>query len=300
MTLTVKAPPKIKAKMEDVSAHADLLLEIPVEIEGIPKPNVQFFKDGKEIKQSERIKIVEKGDKQILVIEKTSLKDTGTYSVVASNELAQVSQFWKLDVFSKPKILQKLGKDKQVSQEEFVELRVKVESEPKPEVKWFKDEEEIKSSEHFVIKEDGDDYVLKITGAVTTDSARYKFKAVNIHGSAEDEVRLDVKKAPKVTKPLQDMTVTEHDKNVTFDLKLEAFPKPTVKWYLDEVEITETRTEFTRIESDDGAKLVIKEVTSELSGQYTCKLSNECGATETSAKLTVNCKLAKYMLINIF
>lgn len=56
------------------------------------------------------------------------------------------------------------------------------------------------------------------------------------------------------------------------------------------MEINETRTEFTRMESDDGVKLIIKEVTSELSGQYSCKLSNDLGATQTSAKLTVNCK----------
>lgn len=60
--------------------------------------------------------------------------------------------------------------------------------------------------------------------------------------------------------------------------------------FLDEMELSETRSEFTRLESDDGFKLVIKEVTSELSGQYTCKVVNELGATETSAKLTVNCK----------
>lgn len=63
---------------------------------------------------------------------------------------------------------------------------------------------------------------------------------------------------------------------------------------MDEIELKETRTEFTRLESDDGVKLVIKEVTSELSGQYTCKLSNECGQAETSAKLTVNCKYFRY------
>lgn len=56
------------------------------------------------------------------------------------------------------------------------------------------------------------------------------------------------------------------------------------------MEISETRSEFTRVESDDGIKLIIKEVASDLSGKYTCKLSNELGAAETSAKLTVNCK----------
>lgn len=61
----------------------------------------------------------------------------GSYSVVASNELAQVSQFWKLDVYSKPKIVQKLGSDKVVSQGENLELKVKIESEPKAQVKWY-------------------------------------------------------------------------------------------------------------------------------------------------------------------
>ncbi|CAH1108368.1 unnamed protein product [Psylliodes chrysocephalus] len=289
MSLTVKAPPKIKTKMEDMSAHADLLLKMEVEVEGIPKPSVQFYKDGKVIKQTENIKVVESGQKHILQIEKTTLKDSGSYSVVASNEMAQVSQFWNLDVYSKPKLTQKLGAERIVSQGENLELKVKVESEPKSELKWFKDEEEIKSSEHYVIKDDGDTYMLRITGAVTTDAARYKCKAINIHGTVDDEVTVHVKKPPKIIKGLTDMTVVENDKNVTLDVKLEAFPKPTVKWYLDEVEIKETRTEFTRVEVDDGVKLVIKEVTSELSGQYTCKLSNECGGAETSAKLTVNC-----------
>ncbi|KAG5881050.1 hypothetical protein JTB14_033964 [Gonioctena quinquepunctata] len=289
MNLTVKAPPKIITKMEDISVHADILLKMDVEVEGIPKPQIQFYKDGKVIKQSEHIKIVESGEKHSLVIEKTNLKDTGSYSVVATNELAQVSQFWNLDVYSKPKITKKLGADKQVSQGENVELKTKFESEPKAEVKWFRDEEEIKSNEHYTIKESGDTYILKITGAVTTDAAKFKCRAVNIHGSVDDEVTINVKKAPKIITGLHDMTVTEHDKNVSLDVKLEAFPKPTVKWYLDEMEIQETRTEFTRIESDNGVSLIIKEVASELSGQYTCKLSNECGTAETSAKLTVNC-----------
>ncbi|CAH1180870.1 unnamed protein product [Phyllotreta striolata] len=289
MNLTVKAAPKIKTKMEDISVHADILLKMEVEVEGIPKPTVQFYKDGKVIKQTENIKIIESGEKHTLQIEKTSLKDSGSYSVVATNELAQVSQFWNLDVYSKPKVTQKMGSEKIISQGQNLELKVKVESEPKSEVKWFKDEEEIQSNEHYTVKEDNDSYTLKITGAVTTDAARYKCRALNIHGTVDDEVTVNVKKPPKIIQGLRDMTVVEHDKNVTLDVKLEAFPKPTVKWYLDEVEIKETRTEFTRLEMDDGVKLVIKEVTSELSGQYTCKLSNECGGAETSAKLTVNC-----------
>lgn len=135
-----------------------------------------------------------------------------------------------MNVYSKPKIVKTLGNERIVSQGENVELKVQIEAEPKSEVKWFKDEEEIKSSEHFKISEDGDSYILKITGAVTTDAAKYKCRAINIHGTTDDEVWVKVKKAPVITKGLNNMTVNEHEKNVTFDVKLEAFPKPTVKW----------------------------------------------------------------------
>lgn len=149
---------------------------------------------------------------------------------MATNELAQVSQFWNMNVYSKPKMVKTLGKERIVSQGEHVELKVQIESEPRSEVKWFKDEEEIKSTEHFKVSEDGDSYILRITGAVTTDAANYKCRATNIHGTVDDDVWVRVKKPPVITKGLQNMTVTEHDKNVIFDLKMEAFPKPTVKW----------------------------------------------------------------------
>lgn len=51
---------------------------MPVEIEGIPKPTVQFYKDGQEIKKTDRIKVVEEGNKHILIIEKSHIKDSGT------------------------------------------------------------------------------------------------------------------------------------------------------------------------------------------------------------------------------
>lgn len=290
MKLVVKEPPKIKNKMTDISASTDEVLKMTLEISGQPKPTVKFYKDGKEIAKSDRIKIVEEGEKYSLVIDKTKLDDAGNYSVVATNEMAQVSSFWKLDVHTKPKILKKMGESTVVSQAETVALKLKVESVPPAEAKWYYNEEEITESEHYKMVNDGEDYELRITGAVTTDSGKYKCKLLNIHGTVDDETRVNVKTAPKIIKHLQDMTVTEFDKDVVLDIEVEAFPKPKYKWFLDEMEISESRKEFTRVESDNGAKLVIKKVTSELTGQYSCKVVNELGFTESSAKLTVNCK----------
>lgn len=71
---------------------------------------------------------------------------------------------------------------------------------------------------------------MKISGAVSTDSAKYTFKAKNIHGTTDCDVRVDCHTAPKIIKPLSDITATEDDKNVELNLKLQAYPKPTVKW----------------------------------------------------------------------
>lgn len=71
-------------------------------------------------------------------------------------------------------------------------------------------------------------------------------------------------------------------------VEVEGFPKPSVHWFLGDVEITEKRTEYTRVEEGDNYKLIIKEVKTELKGNYTCKVQNEYGESSSSSNLTVN------------
>lgn len=75
--MDILAPPKIKNKLEDVSINVEQTLKLTVQVEGMPKPTVEFYKDGKVIKPSDRVKVVEEGDSITLVIEKTTLKDSG-------------------------------------------------------------------------------------------------------------------------------------------------------------------------------------------------------------------------------
>lgn len=53
------------------------------------------------------------------------------------------------------------------------------------------------------------------------------------------------------------------------EVSVRAYPAPKVTWYLDDLEITEKRTEFERIEEikDGSYKLKVKEVTSEIKGK---------------------------------
>lgn len=61
----------------------------------------------------------------------------------------------------------------------------------------------------------------------------------------------------------------EGDLNLVLEVSVRAYPAPKVTWYLDDLEITEKRTEFERIEEikDGSYKLKVKEVTSEIKGK---------------------------------
>ena len=47
---------------------------------------------------------------------------------------------------------------------------------------------------------------------------------------------------------------------------------------------------FTRVDSGNTHKLILKEVAAEYSGNYTCKVSNVLGEDSCSATFTVNSK----------
>ncbi|XP_019757836.1 obscurin isoform X2 [Dendroctonus ponderosae] len=286
--------PTIKSKIEDLSIGVDEIIVVPAEVDGLPKPQVQFLKEGKEIIQSEHIYVEENDPTYTLVLRNTNLKDTGVYSVVATNSLAQVSQFWGIYVYSKPKLLRKLCGDLEVSQDETVTIKAKIQAEPRATIKWFRNNVQLVGSRRLHIDDDDGFYLLQIRNIVIQDAGIYTFRAENAHGFVEDTVRIDVKKAPTILEAFDDALVLEQDvyhiiHTVEFAVKLEAFPLPEVKWFLDGEQLLDNTPEFTRFQTDDTIKLIVNEPTTDLSGEYLCRISNECGQAETSARLTVSC-----------
>ena len=92
--LTVNVAPKFKKQMKDQSVMTDECLTLEVEIEANPPPEVKWFKDGQQIKQTKGIKIIhEKENVYDLVIEKVKIEDSGNYSCIASNELGQQTAY---------------------------------------------------------------------------------------------------------------------------------------------------------------------------------------------------------------
>ena len=87
--------------------------------------------------QSDRIKFVkESNSKFSLVIQKAALSDTGSYSVVATNDISQSSEFFKAEIHTPPKFLKNMEKNVEVGEGGKIVFSVKVAADPPPKVKW--------------------------------------------------------------------------------------------------------------------------------------------------------------------
>ena len=87
--------------------------------------------------ESERIKVVkESEDTFALVIERVKIEDSGSYSVVASNSLGQMSEFWQMVANAPPAFLKELLKNVEVDEGEPITFQVQVEGNPLPTLKW--------------------------------------------------------------------------------------------------------------------------------------------------------------------
>ncbi|XP_024939523.1 obscurin isoform X4 [Cephus cinctus] len=289
--LIVKSAPKITKKVSDITASVEETIKTSIQVQGSPTPDVKFYKDGQLITESERIKITkEENDTYNMVIKSAKIEDSGSYSIVAKNEISQTSEHWNVNVTCAPRITKKLGEPKVINEGDSLTLVIEVDADPEPTVTWFKDTEVIVEDDHIKIVQDGQKYMLKITGAVSTDASTYKAEVKNKYGTSVDETKVKVRSAPRFKTKLKDITANEGELNIEFLVEIEGFPTPNVQWFLGDVEITETRKEYTRIEEGDNYKLIIKEVKTELSGKYTCKVKNEFGESESSSSFTVNSK----------
>ncbi|XP_011062355.1 PREDICTED: muscle M-line assembly protein unc-89 isoform X5 [Acromyrmex echinatior] len=287
--LIVKSAPKITKKQSDMMIMIEETDTMTVQVEATPAPEVTWYKDGQLIEESNRIKIIkENSDTYKLVIKNAKLTDAGSYSIVARNEINQTTEIWKVGIRCPPKIKKGLGEPRVINEGDTLNLLIEVESDGEPTINWYKDGQLLTASDRMKMTKNGNNYILTVNGAKVEDAAIYKAEVVNKHGTISDETRIRVRGIPRFKTKLCDISANEGELNVEFVVKVEGFPKPSVHWFLGDVEITEKRTEYTRVEEDDNYKLIIKEVKTELKGHYTCKVENEYGENSSSSNLTVN------------
>ncbi|CAG5100186.1 Similar to Unc-89: Obscurin (Drosophila melanogaster), partial [Cotesia congregata] len=280
--LIVKSAPKFIKKQTDTFAYIETDGKMTVQIQASPAPDVKWYKDGQLLESSSRISMTREGEFYSLIIKNCRLDDIGSYSVVAKNEINQTSEFWNFDVRCPPKIKKKLGEPRVINEGDTLALLIEVETPPQPTVVWLKDDVVIKADHRTEIINDGATQGLKITGSVAIDAATYKAEISNKDGTTVDQIGVE--------QEMVDVVAREGDSEVNISVEVAGFPRPTLQWFINDIEITEDKTEFSKSQEGDIHSLKITDVKTEHSGRYTCKLKNQYGKNESSAALTVYCR----------
>ncbi|XP_061508158.1 obscurin isoform X8 [Anopheles gambiae] len=289
INLVVKTPPTI-TKPHDMAAMVNEQYKMSIEVNAVPAATVRFFRNGKEIREDDRIKFLTAENYYIIKFNHTVLEDAGNYSIIAMNEISQASEFWEFTINSPPRTTLRLQEETIVNEKEDIELVVKAESNPAPIVRWYKDGKEVVADgkRAVIIAEDGR-YVLKIHAANRDDTALYTADIINDYGTVTEKSQVNVSTKSKVREQLTALTCKEGETNVMLEVKADGYPRPKVQWYIDDVEITESRNEYKFQEDGLYYQLVLKEVKAEMQGVYKARFTNELGTDETSAMTTVQC-----------
>ncbi|KAG9271831.1 titin-like, partial [Astyanax mexicanus] len=182
-----------------------------VTISGFPKPNVQWFHNGKVIKTSSIYKIVEERDEYSLIITEVKKEYEGEYSCTASNKFGQTTCTTTLkvqvsDVPPAEKWVEEMFKipgepphfttqiiPVQCAEGCEAKFQYKVIGTPHPQVQWFKGNQEIKPSLNccVVTDPDGTGFLIMID-AQQRDSGLYTCRASNPFGEATCSAELIV------------------------------------------------------------------------------------------------------------
>ena len=267
-------------------------MELSVSVAGFPQPDVKWFRDQKDVLESDRCILSRDGNTYHLIVKEAALTDEAEYCAVAQNKLGKVSSSAMVtiqQVESKPLFERKLEDVKIVSGFDVV-LSAKFKGHPEPKVEFYHNNKILVSSEKYLISIDNGtgECSLKVTKCQMKDHGQYKCTVKNKLGQATCFAKLNVSApvlSPQFTLGLVDTECIE-GKDVTLKVEFSGKPKPVISWYRN----GDVLKQFGRFRTKTDATistLSLGRAKLEESCEIKCVACNEGGEAETSCRLSI-------------
>jgi len=162
-------PPVFAQPPESIEIRKGEKFHIEVCISAKSKPNIKWIKNGKQIKESKRIKLTSSEEvyqfKYRLEVDSASTEDDGSYEIVAENKEGFASTtvtVYSDDKQQKPSFT-KTFSDITVDEGNELTLSVSFKGYPKPQINWFRNGKTIKSSKTIIERQERDESVQYVT-----------------------------------------------------------------------------------------------------------------------------------------
>ncbi|XP_057334956.1 titin isoform X6 [Microplitis mediator] len=309
--------PSVQLPLKDVQVFEGNTVRLDCVIIGQPEPEVIWYHDDQPVKESADFQLLFQGDRCSLIIHEAFLDDAGKYKVVAINSQGEISSHCVLSVIPSSEAAKKstvgtapqfvkLIADVLVSEGEDAIFECQVTGEPKPDLRWyFNNEEIVFVHERITMTHDETgNCTLKISSTTAEDKGNYVAKAINLIGEAKAIARLVVKPAsnesfkreelipmeekfvaPSFEEVFEDKRVVLPGVSTKFECIVHGKPTPKIQWMFNEKPVH--GKSFLVSVSGDRQVLTIPETSQEHVGFISCVAENTAGKATCTTQLDV-------------
>ncbi|XP_040895666.1 hemicentin-1 [Toxotes jaculatrix] len=284
--LHVLVPPTIVGSglPRDVSAILKQEISLECNVQGVPFPTIQWYKDRKPVFLGDpNLEVTNRG--QVLRIKSARLGDQARYQCSVMNTAGKQSRDFNLSVYVPPSIKGgNLTTEVTALLDTVVTLECEARGVPLPTITWYRNGEAILSNRQAQYVERG--HYLKIPHAQASDAGLYTCKVTSVAGSAEKTYDLDVYLPPTILGG--DGGPTERKVTLSKPLILECeaggHPPPSLTWLKDGVPVH--HGESVRV-LEQGKKIEIVSAAVSDSGRYVCVATSIAGEKEVKYDVRV-------------
>ncbi|XP_032444842.1 neuronal cell adhesion molecule a isoform X14 [Xiphophorus hellerii] len=277
----------VKAAPFWISAPRNLILApnetgiLTCRVNGNPKPKINWFVNGRPI-QDVYEENGPKIEEDTVILSNVQSGSSAVFQCNASNEFGYLMANAFVNVLAEaPRVLTLPNQVYRVIMNHPALLDCASFGSPIPTIAWFKDgQTSIRNGDSYVIHENG---TLEINVAQPLHSGKYTCTATNNLGFKENDVFLEVKEPTRIlTQPTYKKV--QRGMSALFECKVkhDKTLMPTMTWLKDNGELPDDQ----RFEVDDES-LIIRDVTDDDAGTYTCVTNTILDQDSASATLTV-------------
>ncbi|CAF4747141.1 unnamed protein product, partial [Rotaria sp. Silwood1] len=289
--LNVHIAPIISSLPSKIESIQGQQVIIPCQISGQPKPEITFLKDKKDVTTLEdknrfHIEYDDKTDEVRLIISDVKEDDQGKYTIRAKNLVKTIEEQTNLIVSAPLSYIDQL-QDTDVISGQNLTLTCRCQGIPKPTIKWYQNDNEIKSTtkQKIETKPDGTQ-TLTINRVDLTDGGQFKIIATNPQGTITSTCNVNVLMKPKIDSKPQDIQVIIGEQ-AQLNMKISGIPKPNIQWLKNNQVFDIDNQRIKTIEKDDVYSLIFDSTQLDDKASYTLKAINPAGEIE-SPKMSLN------------
>lgn len=295
--------PKIIKPVQAVVVKPEETIILEAEFESTPKAEICWYRNGKQITQTEDVEVVEEDLHTKLIINKKAPQKTGKYEVRAVNPAGEARTSGSVTVSDNPEMQEIVAprfvkpiRPQIVAEGEVVIIEAIVESHPNASFQWFHNSRPIQSAPGVRIVTTENRSILLMNDVETAYSGPYTCRAENVGGSATCTSTVNILEeeweevtefvAPRFESPLVPTQVMDGEK-VSLTCRVVGKPIPKVEWFHNDQPVQEAKDVTISQDEEGVCMLAIQEVFPENAGTYTCYAINKIGEAVCAASLVV-------------